>query len=101
MATKSPIRVAVTGAAGNIGYPRPQAAQAEQGVGGARPPGAQPRARGTGRPGGGRGQPNAGNSNAGSGAKPRSAPRGDDWQPKGAAAHESRLPFSKSSRGDR
>ncbi len=88
-------------AEGGARRPRPQAAQAEQGVGGARPPGAQPRARGTGRPGGGRGQPNAGNGNTGGGAKPRSAPRGDDWQPKGAAAHESRLPFSKSSRGDR
>ena len=35
-------------------------------------------------------------------AKPRSTtPRGDDWQPSGASAHESRLGFTKSSRGGR
>ena len=33
--------------------------------------------------------------------KPRSGPRGDDWQPSGASAHESKLGFSKSSRGGR
>ncbi len=59
-------------------------------------PGGPARGRGPGKPGGGRPQ---GNSN--SSGKPRSAPRGDDWQPKGAAAHESRLGFTKSSRGDR
>ena len=57
------------------------------------------RGRGPGKPGGGR--PQGGNGNASASGKPRSAPRGDDWQPKGAAAHESRLGFTKSSRGDR
>ena len=59
------------------------------------------RGRGPGKPGGGRPQAGAGNGSPNSSAKPRSAPRGDDWQPKGAAAHESRLGFTKSSRGDR
>ena len=63
--------------------------------------GAPSRGRGPGKPGGGRPQGGAGNGNANSSGKPRSAPRGDDWQPKGAAAHESRLGFTKSSRGDR
>jgi 23S rRNA pseudouridine2605 synthase len=63
--------------------------------------GAPSRGRGPGKPGGGRTQGGAGNGNANSSGKPRSAPRGDDWQPKGAAAHESRLGFTKSSRGDR
>jgi 23S rRNA pseudouridine2605 synthase len=63
--------------------------------------GAPSRGRGPGKPGGGRPQGAAGNANANSSGKPRSAPRGDDWQPKGAAAHESRLGFTKSSRGDR
>ena len=31
----------------------------------------------------------------------RAAARGDDWQPSGASAHESRLGFTKSSRGNR
>ena len=59
------------------------------------------RGRGPGKPAGGRPQGSAGNGNANSSGNPRSAPRGDDWQPKGAAAHESRLGFIKSSRGDR
>lgn len=68
---------------------------AGQGAPSGRPAG-PPRGRGPGKPGGGRPQ-GSGNSSG----KPRSAPRGDDWQPKGAAAHESRLGFTKSSRGDR
>lgn len=64
--------------------------------------GAPSRGRGPGKPAGSRAQAGAGNGgNPNSPAKPRSAPRGDDWQPKGAAAHESRLGFTKSSRGDR
>lgn len=63
--------------------------------------GAPSRGRGPGKPGAGRASAGAGNGNANSTGKPRSAPRGDDWQPKGAAAHESRLPFTKPSRGDR
>ena len=61
---------------------------------GARPN--KPRGRGPGKSSGGGGN----NSSTGSG-QARSAPRGDDWQPKGAAAHESRLAFVKPSRGDR
>lgn len=63
--------------------------------------GAPSRGRGPGKPGAGRSPASAGNGNANSAGKPRSAPRGDDWQPKGAAAHESRLGFTKPSRGDR
>jgi 23S rRNA pseudouridine2605 synthase len=33
--------------------------------------------------------------------KPRPGPKGDDWQPSGASAHESKLGFAKSSRGGR
>jgi 23S rRNA pseudouridine2605 synthase len=64
-------------------------------------PSGPPRGRGPGKPGAGRSPAGAGNGNANSAGKPRSAPRGDDWQPKGAAAHESRLGFTKPSRGDR
>lgn len=38
---------------------------------------------------------------AGKSSKPKSGPRGDDWQPSGASAHESRLGFTKSPRGGR
>jgi 23S rRNA pseudouridine2605 synthase len=69
-----------------------------QGVPGGRA-GGPSRGRGPGKPSGGR--PQGGNGNSSASGKPRSAPRGDDWQPKGAAAHESRLGFAKSSRGDR
>lgn len=64
-------------------------------------PSGPPRGRGPGKPSAGRSQAGAGNGNPTSAGKPRSAPRGDDWQPKGAAAHESRLGFTKPSRGDR
>ena len=70
-----------------------------QGAPGARPNG-PPRGRGPGKPGG-RSQAGSGNGNPNASGKPRGAPRGDDWQPKGPAAHESRLGFTKSSRGDR
>ena len=50
--------------------------------------------RGPGKPGG--------RAKTGSGAATvRSAPKGDDWQPRGAAAHESRLGFVKTPRGNR
>lgn len=57
--------------------------------GGGRGPGA-----GSGKPGG---RPKSGSGNSAA----RSAPKGDDWQPRGASAHESRLGFTKSSRGGR
>ena len=78
----------------------PGGAGAGQGAPGGRP-GGPARGRGPGKPGGGRPQAGADKGNSSSSGKPRSAPRGDDWQPKGAAAHESRLGFTKSSRGDR
>jgi len=79
------------------GRPRgPAGAGGAPGAPGARPPRGAGGPRGPGKPGGqGRSGPKG---NAG---KPRSGPRGDDWQPKGASAHESRLGFTKSSRGDR
>lgn len=91
-----------TGGSRNQGArPRRPAAGAE-GAGGAvgapanRPPRGAGGPRGPGKPGGqGRSGPKG---NAG---KPRSGPKGDDWQPKGPSAHESRLGFTKSSRGDR
>ena len=48
------------------------------------------------RAGGGGGGAGGGNKGPGAGGKPRAArnaasPRGDDWQPRGASAHESRL----------
>ena len=49
---------------------------------------------GSGKPGG---RPKSGSGNSAA----RSAPKGDDWQPRGASAHESRLGFTKSSRGGR
>lgn len=65
---------------------------------------------GQGRPpkqGGSRG-PNSGSGKPGGRAKSgsgnpaaRSSQKGDDWQPRGASAHESRLGFTKSSRGGR
>ena len=86
------------------GAPRRGRAPGGQGSGQGAPSGrtgAPSRGRGPGKPGGGRPQGGAGTGSANSSGKPRSAPRGDDWQPKGAAAHESRLGFTKSSRGDR
>ena len=79
------------------GRPRgPAGAGGAPGAPGARQPRGAGGPRGPGKPGGqGRSGPKG---NAG---KPRSGPRGDDWQPKGASAHESRLGFTKSSRGDR
>ena len=78
---------------------RPAEAEGAGGAGGApvnRPPRGAGGPRGQGKPGGrGRSGPKG---NAG---KPRSGPKGDDWQPKGPSAHESRLGFTKSSRGDR
>ena len=75
------------GPAGTGGAPGAPGARQPRGAGGPRGPG---------KPGGqGRSGPKG---NAG---KPRSGPRSDDWQPKGASAHESRLGFTKSSRGDR
>lgn len=53
-----------------------------------------PRGQGSGKPDG-RAKSGSGNPGA------RSAPKGDDWQPRGASAHESRLGFTKSSRGGR
>ena len=79
--------------------PRPRGpAGGSGGPGGAggRPPKNAGGPRGPGKP---RGQGRSGpKENAGS---PRSGPKGDDWQPKGPSAHESRLGFSKSPRGDR
>jgi 23S rRNA pseudouridine2605 synthase len=69
--------------------PGPAAGPAGQG----RPP--KQGGRGPGKPGSGRpkqGQP---------GGAGRSAPKGDDWQPRGASAHESRLGFTKTPRGNR
>jgi 23S rRNA pseudouridine2605 synthase len=63
--------------------------------------GGSARGRGGAKSGNGKPRAGAGKGNSGGSGKPRSAPRGDDWQPKGAAAHESRLGFVKSSRGDR
>ena len=85
-----------------------------RGPGGPRPQGAAggTGAR-TGRPNGPRGPAKPG-ATAGAGAssprprpagkpagKQRSGPRGDDWQPSGATAHESKLGFAKTSRGGR
>lgn len=79
--------------------PRPRGpAGGSGGPGGAggRPPKNAGGPRGPGKP---RGQGRSGpKENAGSS---RSGPKGDDWQPKGPSAHESRLGFSKSPRGDR
>ena len=90
----------------DVGSPRNQGARPRRpagadGAGGAgapanRPPRGAGGPRGQGKPGGqGRSGPKG---NAG---KPRSGPKGDDWQPKGPSAHESRLGFTKPSRGDR
>jgi 23S rRNA pseudouridine2605 synthase len=75
------------------GQGRPRGPGAATGPGGqGRPP--KQGVRGPGKPGGQnkQGQP---------GAAGRSAPKGDDWQPRGASAHESRLGFTKTSRGNR
>ncbi len=74
------------------------------GPGGSSGPGGQgrpPKQAGGRGPGSGSGKPN-GRAKPGSGnPAARSAPKGDDWQPRGASAHESRLGFTKSSRGGR
>lgn len=72
---------------GGSGGPGGQGRPPKQG--GPRGPGSN-----SGKPGG-RAKSGPGNSG------PRSAPKGDDWQPSGASAHESRLGFTKSSRGGR
>lgn len=75
------------------GQGRPRGPVAASGPGGqGRPP--KQGGRGPGKPGGRakQGQP---------GAAGRSTPKGDDWQPRGASAHESRLGFTKTSRGNR
>ena len=83
------------------GKPRGPGAQAGQGPQGGAPgrPG-KPGSRGPAKPGAG-GVPGQARAKTG---KPARAPRpatsrGDDWQPSGASAHESRLPFAKSGRG--
>lgn len=63
------------------------------------PRSAKPGGRGPGKPGSG--GPARPKSSAGRTDRPRAAARGDDWQPSGASAHESRLGFTKSSRGNR
>ena len=67
-----------------------------QGPAGARPP--KPGGRGPGKPGAGPARPKSASART---DRPRSAARGDDWQPSGASAHESKLGFTKSSRGGR
>jgi 23S rRNA pseudouridine2605 synthase len=72
---------------------RPRGAGVAAGPGGqGRPP--KQGGRGPGKPGG---RPKQGQP----GGSSRSAPKGDDWQPRGASAHESRLGFTKTSRGNR
>jgi 23S rRNA pseudouridine2605 synthase len=83
----------------NQGRPRgPGGPAGSSGPGGqGRPPkqgGGRGPGKGSGKPGG-RAKPGSGNPAA------RSAPKGDDWQPRGASAHESRLGFTKSPRGGR
>lgn len=93
---------ATDGASSRNQSARPRRSAGAEGAGGAggapanRPPRGAGGPRGQGKPGGqGRSGPKG---NAG---KPRSGPKGDDWQPKGPSAHESRLGFTKPSRGDR
>jgi 23S rRNA pseudouridine2605 synthase len=75
------------------GQGRPRGPGIAAGPGGqGRPP--KQGSRGPGKPGG---RPKQGPS----GGAGRSAPKGDDWQPRGASAHESRLGFTKTSRGNR
>ncbi len=72
-----------------------------RGPGGPGGQGRPPKQGGSRGPGTGSGKP-GGRAKSGSGnPATRSAPKGDDWQPRGASAHESRLGFTKSSRGDR
>ncbi|MDO9023902.1 MAG: 23S rRNA pseudouridylate synthase B, partial [Zwartia sp.] len=69
------------------------------GPGGQRPP--KPGgSRGPGKPAG-RSRPGPGSGASGAPGAGRSTPKGDDWQPRGASAHESKLGFTKSSRGNR
>lgn len=75
---------------------QPRGRSPGQGPAGPRPPKAGP--RGPGKPGAGPARPKSASART---DRPRSAPRGDDWQPSGASAHESKLGFTKSSRGGR
>lgn len=76
------------------GQGRPRGPGAAAGPGGqGRPP--KQGGRGPGKPGG---RPKQGGQPSGAG---RSAPKGDDWQPRGASAHESRIGITKTSRGNR
>ncbi len=87
------------GSSRNQGARPRRPAGAEAGSAGApanRPPRGAGGPRGQGKSGG---QGRSGSK--GNAGKPRSGPKGDDWQPKGPSAHESRLGFTKSSRGDR
>jgi len=75
------------------GQGRPRGPGGPSGPGGSgRPP--KQGGRNTGKPSG-RAKQATGNTTG------RSSPKGDDWQPRGASAHESRLGFTKSSRGGR
>ena len=78
------------------GQGRPRGSSGPAGAGGQGRPPKQggPRGPGSGKPGA---RPKSGSGNPGA----RSAPKGDDWQPRGASAHESRLGFTKGSRGGR
>jgi 23S rRNA pseudouridine2605 synthase len=81
------------------GQGRPRGPAHAGGAGGPAGPGGQGRppkqgARGPGKPG-------ARSKQGPGGGSGRSAPKGDDWQPRGASAHESRLGFAKTSRGNR
>ncbi len=77
----------------------------EPGQGRPRGPGAAAAPGGQGRPPkqGGRGpsKPSDRPKQGPPGGAGRSAPKGDDWQPRGASAHESRLGFTKTPRGNR
>lgn len=78
------------------GQGRPRGPVGPSGTGGPGGPGRGPKqgGRGPGKPGG-RAKTGA------SGQAGRSSPKGDDWQPRSASAHESRLGFTKPGRGGR
>ena len=82
------------------GKSRGPGAQAGQGAQGATPGRAgKPGSRGPAKPGAG-GVPGQPRAKTGKPPRARQATaRGDDWQPSGASAHESRLGFAKSGRG--
>lgn len=69
------------------------------GPGGSRGPGGP--GRGPKQGGRGPGKPGGRAKTGASGQAGRSSPKGDDWQPRGASAHESRLGFTKPGRGGR